>query len=56
MSTAPIFGRDVAKRTFCMKMSARMESGMVRLRASVPMSDDVRKQPLRSPAPTKKTN
>lgn len=29
-----------------MQMSAKIERGMVRLSASVPISDDVRKQPL----------
>lgn len=34
------------KLTFCMQMSAKIESGMVRLSASVPINDEVRKQPL----------
>ena len=34
--------------TFCMQISAMMESGMVRLNARVPIRDDVRKQPLRT--------
>lgn len=34
------------KQTLCIQISARMESGMVRLRARVPMREDVRKQPL----------
>lgn len=34
------------KLTFCIQMSAMMESGIVRLRESVPIRDDVRKQPL----------
>lgn len=33
------------KLTFCMHMSAMMDSGMVRLRARVPMREEVRKQP-----------
>lgn len=37
-----------------MQMSAKMESGMVRLSASVPISDDVRKQPLLIEMPKEK--
>lgn len=35
-----------SKFTFCMQISAKMERGMVRLSARVPIRDDVRKQPL----------
>lgn len=36
----------VTRATFCMIMSAKTESGIVRLSARVPIRDDVRKQPL----------
>lgn len=32
--------------TFCMQISARTDSGIVKLNARVPIRDDVRKQPL----------
>lgn len=32
--------------TFCKHISVRMDSGIVKLRASVPIRDEVRKQPL----------
>ena len=38
--------RERGGLTFCMHMSAMMDRGMVRLRARVPISEDVRKQPL----------
>lgn len=33
--------------TFCMQISAKTDRGIVKLRARVPIRDDVRKQPLR---------
>lgn len=34
--------------TFCKHISVTMDSGIVKLRASVPMRDEVRKQPLKN--------
>lgn len=48
ITSSPQFHPAVSHEpTFCMHMSAMMERGIVRLSASVPINDEVRKQPLK---------